>query len=263
MWPKRDSSGVDPALGHSAKTLVVGPGTQFDFSSIGQALEQAQTGDTIEVSPGEYAESVVLKEGVNLVSQGSGEAVILGAAQAVEPSIAVVAHDLKRGRLAGFKIQGSGTTALAIGLRLADSSLEIEDLEISSTRIAAVEIKGSSATLRANYIHDNLGSAVVISGMASPLLAHNVIVNNGKQTGNLKAGLEVLEGGRPALVGNVIADNGIFGIHGWNADSGTLRRNFFRVDSGDKVRTTQRAGDAASAQATDRRSSEQTPGGTR
>jgi serine/threonine protein phosphatase PrpC len=263
LWPGGDSRGIAPALEYSAKTLVVGPGTQFDFSSIGQALEQAQAGDTIEVSPGEYAESLVLKEGVNLVSQGSREAVILGGAQAVEPGVAVVAQGVKKGRFAGFKIQGSGSTALAIGLRLTDSSLEIEDLEISDTLIAAVEIKGSAATLRASYIHDNVGSAVVVSALARPLLAHNVIVNNGKQTGEPKAGLEVLERARPILVGNVIAENGIFGIHGWNADSDTLRRNYFRVDSGDKVRAPQRPAGGAAAGATHGRSSEQTQRGTR
>jgi hypothetical protein len=212
----------------------VGQGTQFDFSSIGDALHEAQAGDTIEVSPGRYAESLVLKEGVNLVSQRSREAVIL---QAAEAGVAVVAENLKSGRFAGFKIQGNGRTALAIGLQLTGSSLEIEDLEISGTRIAAVEMKASAATLRANYIHDNLGGAVVVSALATPHLAHNVIVNNGKQTGDLKAGLEVLEGARPTMVGNVIADNGVFGIRGWNADSETLRTNFFRVDRRDRVRT--------------------------
>src|SRR5262245_34342158 len=69
LWPKPGSTEIGPTLGPSVKTLVVGPGTQFDFNSIGQALEQAQAGDTIEVSPGEYAESVVLKEGVSLVSR--------------------------------------------------------------------------------------------------------------------------------------------------------------------------------------------------
>ncbi len=254
LWQRADSPGIESALGHSVKTLVVGPGTQFDFSSIGEALQKAQAGDTIEVSPGQYAESVVLKEGVNLVSQRSREAVILPVAQAAEAGVAVVAESLRSGRFAGFKIQGNGRTALAIGLRLTGSSLEIDDLEISGTRIAAVELKASAATLRANYIHDNLGGAVVVSALATPHLAHNVIVNNGKQTGDLKAGLEVLEGARPTLMGNVIADNGVFGIRGWNADTETLRTNFFRVDPRDRTRTPQRAGDAATETVT--------PGGT-
>jgi PPM family protein phosphatase len=263
LWQRPDSPGIGSALGHSVKTLVVGPGTQFDFSSIGEALHEAQAGDTIEVSPGQYAESVVLKEGVNLVSERSREAVILPAAQAAEAGVAVVAENLKSGRFAGFKIQGNGRTALAIGLRMTGSSLEIEDLEISGTRIAAVEVKASAATLRANYIHDNLGSAVLVSALATPHLAHNVIVNNGKQTGNPKAGLEVLEGARPTLIGNVIAENGVFGIRGWNADTETLRTNFFRVDRRDKTRTQQRAGDAATEIVTPDRTSGQNRRDTR
>ena len=254
----RDSPGTEPIVRHSVKTLVVGPGTQFDFTSIGDALQEAQAGDTIEVSPGQYVESVYLKEGVSLVSQKSREAIILVAPQAGESGVAVVAKNLRSGRFAGFKIQGNGRNPLAIGLRLTDSNMEVEDLEISGTRIAAVEVKASAVTLRANYIHDNPGSAVLVGDLATPYLAHNVIVNNGKQTGDRKAGLEVLGGARPTLVGNVIADNGVFGIRGWNADSETLQRNFFRVDSRDRVRTAQRAGDAATETVNRDRASGQT-----
>jgi hypothetical protein len=263
LWQSPDSPGTGSALGHSAKTLLVGPDTRFDFSSIGEALQQAQAGDTIEVSPGQYAESVVLKEGVNLVSQRFREAVILPAAQGTEAGVAVVAENLKSGRFAGFKIHGNGRTTLAIGLRLTGSSLEIEDLEISGTRIAAVELKSSTATLRANYIHDNLGSAVLVSALATPHLAHNVIVNNGKQTGDPKAGLEVLEGARPTLVGNVIADNGVYGIRGWTADGETLRTNFFRADGRDRARTPQHSGDATAETVTSGRTSGQTRRDTR
>ena len=258
-----DSPGTGSALGHSAKTLVVGPDPQFNFTSIGEALQQAQAGDTIDVSPGQYAESVVLKEGVNLVSQRSREAVILPIAQVPEGSVAVIAENLKSGRFAGFKIQGNGRSALAIGLQLTGSSLEIEDLEISGTRSAAVELRSSAATLRANYIHDNLRNAVLVSGLATPHLAHNVIVNNGKQAGDSKAGLEVVEGARPTLVGNVIADNGIYGIRGWTADGETLRRNFFRIDGRDRARTPQRAGDGGAETGTPGRTSSQTRRDTR
>jgi serine/threonine protein phosphatase PrpC len=263
LWQGPDSPEIGSALGHSAKTLAVGPGTQFDFSNISEALQQAQAGDTIEVSPGQYGESLILKEGVNLISQGYREAVILSAGQASDAGVAVVAENLKSGRFAGFKIQGDGKTALAIGLRLTGSSLEIEDLEISGTRVAAVEVKGSAATLRANYIHDNLGSAVLVSALATPHLAHNVIVNNGKQTGDPKAGLEVLEGARPTLVGNVIADNGVYGIRGWNADSETLRRNFFRVGGIERARAPQGAEDGSAETGTPSRTSGQTRRDTR
>jgi PPM family protein phosphatase len=263
LWQRPDAPGTGSALGHSAKTLVVGPDTQSNFSSIGEALQQAQAGDTIEVSPGQYAESVVLKEGVNLVSQRSREAVILPTAEVAGGNVAVVAENLKSGRFAGFKIQGNGSSALAIGLRLTGSSLEIEDLEISGTRIAAVELKSSAATLRANYIHDNLRNAVLVSALATPHLAHNVIVNNGTQTGDSKAGVEVVEGARPTLVGNVIADNGVYGIRGWTADGETLRRNFFRIDGRDRARTPQRAGDGGAETGMSGRTSGQTRRDTR
>lgn len=258
LWQRGDLPGNEPIGRRLVKTLVVGASTQFDFTSIGDALQEAQAGDTIEVSPGQYVESIDLKEGVSLISQKSREAVILVAPQAGESGVAVVANNLRSGRFAGFKIQGNDRNPLAIGLRLTDSNIEVEDLEISGTRIAAVEVKASAVTLRANYIHDNSGSAVLVGALATPRLAHNVIVNNGKQRGDRKAGLEVLGGARPTLVGNVIADNGVYGIRGWSADGETLRRNFFRVDSRDRAGPPQRTGNAAADTVSRDRASGQT-----
>ena len=38
-------------------------------SDIGAALQNASSGDTVIVAPGQYHEQIVLKEGVNLISE--------------------------------------------------------------------------------------------------------------------------------------------------------------------------------------------------
>jgi parallel beta-helix repeat protein len=151
----------------------------------------------------------------------------------MSPGIAVAADGVKGGRFVGFKILGGDKNPLEIGLRLMNTDIEIEDVEISGARTAGVEIGGAaSALLRANYIHDNAGSGIVIRAPAMPRLAHNIITNNGRQVGKRKTGIEILEAARPVLIGNLIANNGIEGIRGWDAQSNkeVLRTNFFRFD---------------------------------
>jgi Right handed beta helix region len=185
------------------------------------------------VAPGQYHEQIHLKEGVSLISRKPREALIRLTDEVIDPGIAVVADSVKNGRFVGFKILGSEKNPLEIGLRLVNADIEIEDIEISGARIAGIEIGGAAgAILRANYIHDNAGSGIVIRAPAVPRLAHNIVVNNGRQVGKRKTGIEIFDAARPVLIGNLIADNGIEGIRGWDAgsDREAFHTNFFRVE---------------------------------
>lgn len=211
---------------------TVGHDERADFLTISDALEASHAGDTIIVEPGEYGEQIQLKEGVNLISQKPREAVIRISNQMVNASSAVLAFKLRTGRFVGFKITGGEQGTLTIGLRLSDSDIEVEDVEVSGAR-TGVEIEGTSAaTLRANYIHDNSGSGVVIRGGGAPRLAHNIIVRNGKRAENGMPGIEIADRSQPILAGNVIADNGAEGIFGRLTESpeSIIQKNFFGDD---------------------------------
>lgn len=181
------------------------------YLTIGEAMEKARAGDIIEVAAGRYAEQVIMKEGVTLISRKSREAVILSSG--TEPQAAVIIKGVKSGRFAGFKIDDEQKGVLSIGIRVMDSSVEIADVEVTGAREAGVEIEGGSSTLRACYLHDNPGAGVVIRDEGASRLAHNVIARNGKQAQKKRAGIEIIDvKARFEDVFNVLEDNGIKGV---------------------------------------------------
>jgi len=241
IWRNIQSGEAEQAGAAQPKIIVVTPNPAGGGATIGGALQEARPGDTVEVAPGEYHEQIHLKEGVSLVSQKPREALIRLTDEVMSPGIAAEADGVKIGRFVGFKILGGEKNPLEIGLRLVNTGIEVEDVEIAGARAAGIEIGGAtSALLRANYIHDNAGSGIVIRAPAIPRLAHNIVTNNGRQVGERKTGIEILEAARPVLIGNLIANNGIEGIRGWDAgrDQEVLSTNFFRFNGRATARDT-------------------------
>ncbi len=158
----------------TARTLVV---SSEGYATIAAALAAAQAGDVVEVAPGAYPETVRMKEGVSLVSAVPGQAYLTGASG---DTVAVVAEGVRAGRLAGFRIEPADGAALDVGLLLRGADVTVEQLEVSGTTRAAIFIDSTAApTLRANYLHGNVGDGVFIDASASPVLENNVIVNDG------------------------------------------------------------------------------------
>ena len=187
-----------------SRTWVVGPDADADVATIGAALGRARPGDTIEVRPGEYPESIVLRGEVALVSQRRHEAVIRAPADGPRPWIAVDIQPGATGRLAGFSIAGSATRPLTVGVMAGDADVEIDDLDISGAESAGISVAPRSrVVIRSSYIHHNAGDGVVIRQGATPLLRHNMIVENGFE--HARPALLVHEPAQPTLIGNIFA----------------------------------------------------------
>jgi len=193
-----------------ARTLNVGQG---GFTSIHEALEKARSGDTVEVSSGEYSEQVRLKSGVTVKSRGPDVAAILRAAPdegstAGAAGIAIVAEGVKGARVSGFRILADEKAPLATGVAIADSDLELQDSEIVGA-YTGIEIRGNSKpVLRANSIQDCRDRGVHISGNAAPWLLYNAILHNGRRPHETGQGVLIEEPARPVLNGNVFGYNG-------------------------------------------------------
>lgn len=189
--------------------LRVGTG-EGELPTITAALAQAQPGQTIEVTPGIYRETVELKEGVSLLSRTPRGAVLR------EPTgrgPAVAAQGVRGARLAGFRIEGDGRAPLTVGLRLIDSDVDVQDVEITGATVAGVEIAGRDrSSIRYSSIHDNPGGGVFVADDAAPLLLQNLIFKNGGRPGAPRPGIEIRDRAKPGLVQNRIEDNGGPGI---------------------------------------------------
>jgi hypothetical protein len=126
----------------------------------------------------------------------------------------VSATDIRSGGISGIVVKGSDSALLEYGVWVAGGSLDLDDLEIVGARSAGVQITGrSTVRLRASDVHDNRGVGVVVERDAVPEILHNVIERNGR-TAPARGGIELRDGARAAIDGNIVRDNGQPGIVG-------------------------------------------------
>ena len=207
--------GLFPQLGSGPRPAaadVLHVGGEGGIATIAQALSQAHSGQTVEVAPGTYRESLQLRDGVALVSRVPRGAVILPPPGSAVP--AVVAQEVTGARLAGFRIAGDAQAPLQVGLRLADSTVEVEGIEITGAQTVAIDVAGADrSAIRASFLHDNPGGGVLVEERAVPRLLNNLIAGNGRAPGAApRPGLEVHDAGRPELVENRFTGNAGGGV---------------------------------------------------
>jgi PPM family protein phosphatase len=166
--------GVTVAPAADAGTIVVRP-----TESLAAAVERAGAGSVVLVEPGEYRETLVLNDGVRVVSRVPRGATIRLPGTASEASAAVVADGVNGAELVGFRIAGDAATPLGTAVLVRQAGVSIADVEITGASDAAIAVAdGSTATILASDIHDNPGAALTI-GSAAARIAHNVFMRNG------------------------------------------------------------------------------------
>jgi PPM family protein phosphatase len=207
------------------RTWTVGPGPESDGATISTVLDKARPGDTVVVTPGEYRELVIARQGVNLVSREPHAAVLRAAGR----GIALLADGVGAARITGFRIAGDNRYPMAVGVQVRNSAVTLEYLVVSGATTAGIEILGESTPLlRSNQVMDNPGAGIVARDRAAPRLEQNVIARNGKAV-RTRPGLEIRDAASPVLAGNSFIDNGAEAI--WapspGVDSGVLEGNFF------------------------------------
>ncbi len=196
----------------TGRTLTVAAG-----GKIADILQRAKAGDTVSVAPGNYQETVTLKEDVSLVSVRAGEAVIQGAK----------ALGLRSARLEGFRIRGG-----EISVRVKDSDVILARDDVAEAEGAGVEFSGSSrGAIFGCTLHNNGGPGIAVLDTASPSIENNVISDNGKQQNSLRPGLALQSSARVFVVGNVFSGNGAEAIWLRTPDEAILDGNSFSLAS--------------------------------
>jgi len=199
LWPngalfQRRASA--PPAAHAA-TITVGP-----TESITAAVQRAGQGSVVLVEPGEYRETLTLKNNVRVVSRVPRAATIRLSGTASEADAAVVAAGVTGAELAGFRIVGDAATPLGTGVLVRGSDVSIVDIEVTGAVNAAIAIDGLSlATILASDVHDNPGAALTIRS-ASARIAHNVFLRNGMSE-RVRRSFIIDEGADPRFSGNI------------------------------------------------------------
>ncbi|HMJ81750.1 MAG TPA: protein phosphatase 2C domain-containing protein [Vicinamibacterales bacterium] len=207
----------------SAGAITVGEG-----ESIGAALQRAGAGSTVVVEPGEYRETLALKDHVRLVSRVPRGATIRLPGTGSEADPAVIADSVTGAELRGFRIVGDAATPLGTGVLVRNADLAIFDVEVTGAVSVAIAINDTAgASLLASDIHDNPGAALAIRG-ASPRIAHNVFTRNGLSE-RVQGSVIVDEQASPQFSGNVFHGIGhdTFGRLADGVRSALARDNWF------------------------------------
>ncbi len=186
-----------PPTAHLPVVLTVGQGTKS--SSIADAMSKAQAGDTVDVLAGEYAEHVALKSGVRLVSHLPHEAVLRAAP--LGGGAAVTAENVKGARLVGFRIMSDAQKPIPTAVELTNSDVEVTDTEVWGAATGIAIHGGGNVRLVADTIQDCSAEGLLVAGMATPWISHNLIRRNKGPA------IAVREGARPVLDGNVVDGN--------------------------------------------------------
>lgn len=179
--------------------------------SIIEDLTMARPGDTLEVPPGEYLGPIQLKRNVNIIAMVPGRAVIRSdPASVTDPGIAIAAHGVQNGRIAGLRIAADDTHPLRTGILIDNSSIAVEDADVSGTIESGIRIADNSqGILLGNFVHENAGAGIVIDNQSAPRLVGNWVVDNGRVRKGLRAGIEIGVDAKPVLERNVILRNGL------------------------------------------------------
>ena len=184
-------------LAAQAGTVAVGP-----MESIAAALQRADPGSLVLVEPGEYRETLTLKNNVRVVSRVPRGATIRLSGTASEADAAVVAASVTGAELAGFRIVGDAATPLGTGVLVRGSEVSLVDIEVTGAVNTAIAVDGTSvATILASDVHDNPGAALAIRS-ASARIAHNVFMRNGMSE-RVRRSFIIDEGADPQFSGNV------------------------------------------------------------
>ena len=143
-----------------------------DYTTIMAAVDAANPGDVVEVGPGVYRESVVLRSDIILSGAGSDSTIL----EAVD-SHAIMADGVRATTIRGFTIRGAESYAIMVQR---GSFVHILDNVITESR-GGIEFYASTGSVRGNSLKDFSSEesyAISCLNHSSPLITSNVILRS-------------------------------------------------------------------------------------
>ena len=166
----------DPVSVGAPRTLQVDQAPGSEYTTIAAAMAAASPRDTVEIGPGEYAEAVVLSDGVNLEAREPGS-VTLVAPLAATGWIALRAEGRLGQQISGIRILGEVTRPIGVGILLAGHELRVADVTIEGTVDVGVDVLNDGAiSVRTSRLTGITGLPARVSGAAHPRFDRNVFV---------------------------------------------------------------------------------------
>ncbi|GAA4792708.1 right-handed parallel beta-helix repeat-containing protein [Streptomyces ziwulingensis] len=184
--------------------LTVGTERSDSFPTIGEALAQARTGAVIRVSPGRYAENLVIRNRVTIVAEGepggveicprAGTAVSLMADAVMLSGLTLRGRDKEhpvvdvpagQAALDGCTVTGAGWTALLVRGK---GSLAARDCRISNPGGAGFVDSSQTESVVEDCVFENFGTSAVVLGESAGALVRDCRIRGARANGVLASG---------------------------------------------------------------------------
>jgi serine/threonine protein phosphatase PrpC len=206
------------------RTLSVGPAPAGQYLTIASALTAAKPGDLIQLEPGEYAERVVLKDGVDLSAREPGTATVVAPSGDLGWATLTVNGRLGS-RISGLRLLGRPTAPLSVALHLAGNDVIVDNVTVEGDFLVAVEVASTGAiAVHSSRFSDVQGVAMRIGPGTAPSIRHNVFTR--KTSSGAETAIEVADSASPQLTANLFV--GYPNAVRWAAGGTDLHRtNFF------------------------------------
>lgn len=188
------------------------------FTSIQEAIDQAQDGDTVFIKAGRYVEDVTVhsKEGLKVIGEGPEEVFLAGLKRVGTLHIGKWPYGATNVEIRGLTVQQHGGLGVGIfngsGVTLKNlkvngfvfgqqvQNVHIEDCVIGGSETTGIAFADSQAMLIGNLIHDN-DHGVSVGGTSIVHLERNVI------TRSLFEAVLVADQGDATLIQNTLVGN--------------------------------------------------------
>lgn len=197
------------------RTIFVDDDGGVDYTTIQEALDNTNNGDTIFVQSGIYYENIEINKSINLIGENKDKTIIDG--NKID-DVVNINHD--NVLITGFKITNSGSINNA-GIKVNSNSNKISD-NIIVNNSAGIRIIGVSENyVNGNNISYNKNGIILFIGFKENIITGNFIKNN------YNDGIYLYRSENNIIIDNSIIDNKYNGINFHLSQFNTIYHNNF------------------------------------
>ena len=179
------------------------PDARGSFASIAEALREARPRDVVQLDPGEYAEQVVLPDGVSLEAKAPGTATLVADPGQAE-WVSIIAGGRVGHRISGIRVRGQPAAPIAVGLELSGHAVRVEDVEVEGeVGIGMDFINDGDVTVFASRISNLKGLPLHIGAGAHPVIRQNHVVH---EAGAKVPAIDVSRDAASDIDGNIVGN---------------------------------------------------------
>lgn len=154
-------------------TIVVDHQGKGTFTTVTEAVANAEEGDRIVINAGVYRESIVINKNISLQSAVEGQAIIENGS---ESNVVVVRHTC---RLVGLTLHQRSKNFFCVRIIVNDDATVIEKCDIVSDHFSCIQIdSGCNPLIRNNKIHDSKQCGILIKKNGKGRIENNDIHSN-------------------------------------------------------------------------------------